>query len=133
VTNKGTFTVDLKPGCAPLTVNNFVFLANQHFYDGLTWHRYVPGFVIQGGDPTGTGAGGPGYSLWFEPPKAAYTLGTVSMAKGQYQSGSQIFISVVDNTRALTPDYNLFGVVSSGMDVVLQLRQGDVMQKVTVQ
>jgi peptidyl-prolyl cis-trans isomerase B (cyclophilin B) len=134
VTNKGTITLLLDPKLAPKTVNNFVFLANDHFYDGLKFHRVVAGFVIQGGDPLGTGSGGPGYKFNDEPVLGEYTAGAVAMANsGPNTNGSQFFICTVDDTKALAKSYNLFGYVQSGMDVVLKIAQGDTMTSVTVQ
>ena len=133
-TNKGTITLRLDPKLAPNTVNNFVFLARDHFYDGLKFHRVVAGFVIQGGDPLGTGSGGPGYKFNDEPVLGEYTAGAVAMANsGANTNGSQFFICTVDDTKALAKSYNLFGYVQSGMDVVLKIAQGDTMTSVTVQ
>ena len=134
VTNKGTITLCLDPTLAPNTVNNFVFLARNKFYDGLKWHRVVADFVIQGGDPKGDGTGGPGYKFNDEPVKGQYTAGAVAMANsGANTNGSQFFICTVDDTSKLQKLYNLFGYVNSGMDVVLKIAQGDTMSSVTVQ
>jgi len=111
---------------SPKTSASFYSLVKQGFFDGLTFHRVAAGFVIQGGDPTGTGAGGPGYTVVEEPPKnTQYLLGDVAMAKTQTQpagaSGSQFFIVTAPNvtqSAGLTPDYALVGKVSSGIDVV---------------
>ena len=104
--------MDLDPQLAPNTVNNFVGLARQGFYDGLTFHRVVPEFVIQGGDPEGSGRGGPGYKFADEPVQGEYTLGAVAMANaGPDTNGSQFFICIDDCTRKLTKNYNLFGYV----------------------
>jgi cyclophilin family peptidyl-prolyl cis-trans isomerase len=133
-TNKGTITLCLDPSLAPNTVNNFVFLTRNQFYDGLKFHRVVAAFVIQGGDPLGTGSGGPGYKFNDEPVTGAYTAGAVAMANsGANTNGSQFFICTVDDTTKLAKSYNLFGYVQSGMDVVLKIAQGDVMTSVTVQ
>jgi cyclophilin family peptidyl-prolyl cis-trans isomerase len=133
-TNKGTITLRLDPKLAPKTVNNFVFLARDHFYDGLKFHRVVADFVIQGGDPLGTGSGGPGYKFDDEPVLGEYTAGAVAMANsGPNTNGSQFFICTVDDTKKLAKSYNLFGYVQSGMDVVLKIAQGDTMTSVTVQ
>ena len=133
-TNKGTITLSLDPKLAPITVNNFVFLAGDHFYDGLKFHRVVPDFVIQGGDPQGTGGGGPGYKFADEPVLGEYTAGAVAMANsGPNTNGSQFFICTVDDRTKLAKSYNLFGYVTSGMDVVLKIAQGDTMTSVTVQ
>jgi Peptidyl-prolyl cis-trans isomerase (rotamase) - cyclophilin family len=121
-TTKGLIVLELDPKIAPKTVNNFVFLAENHFYDGLTFHRVVKGFVAQGGDPTGTGSGGPGYKFADEPVQGEYTQGTVAMANsGANTNGSQFFINLVDNTKTLTKSYNLFGHVVQGMDVAEKL------------
>ena len=131
-TTKGTIKIDLLAGAAPQTVNNFVFLARDHFYDGLKFHRFVQGFVIQGGDPQGTGTGGPGYSFADEPVKGDYKAGSVAMANsGPNTNGSQFFICLA-NQATLPKLYNLFGQVTEGMDVVLQLRAGDVMRSVII-
>jgi len=133
-TDRGNIVMDLDPQLAPNSVNNFVGLARQGFYDGLTFHRVVPGFVIQGGCPEGSGRGGPGYKWADEPVKAEYTLGAVAMANaGKNTNGSQFFITIDDCTRKLTKDYNLFGYVTDGMDVALATDVGDVMQSVVVE
>ena len=133
-TTKGQVVMDLMPSLAPKTVNNFVNLARQGYYDGLTFHRYVADFVIQGGDPTGTGAGGPGYKFEDEPVKGSYREGAVAMANsGPNTNGSQFFICNSDCQHKLTPSYNLFGYVVDGLDVVKQLRQGDRMDKVAIE
>ena len=133
-TNKGTITLCLDPSLAPNTVNNFVFLAQNQFYDGLTFHRVEANFVIQGGDPKGDGTGGPGYQFKDEPVKGEYTAGAVAMANsGANTNGSQFFICTVDDSKKLAKSYNLFGYVASGMDVVLKIAKGDVMNTVTVQ
>ena len=133
-TNKGPVVMDLMPSLAPKTVNNFVYLARQGYYDGLTFHRYVENFVIQGGDPTGTGSGGPGYKFEDEPVKGSYREGAVAMANsGPNTNGSQFFICNSDCQQKLTPSYNHFGYVVDGIDVVKQLRQGDKMVTLTVE
>ena len=117
-TNKGTFTITLLPKDAPTTVQSFVFLARHHYFDGVTFHRVVPGFVIQGGDPTGTGECGPGYTFDDENTNAGYPRGTVAMANsGPNTNGSQFFVVLTDNP-GLQPNYSVFGHVSSGMDTV---------------
>lgn len=117
-TSLGDITVELDPAAAPQTVNSFVFLATNAFFDGLTFHRVVPGFVIQGGDPTGTGTGGPGYTIPDElPPSPGYPLGALAMANaGPGTSGSQFFI-VTGDASALPNAYSLFGTVTEGLDV----------------
>jgi len=133
-TAKGTITLCLDPKLAPNTVNNFVFLTRNQFYDGLKFHRVEPSFVIQGGDPLGTGSGGPGYKFNDEPVLGEYTAGALAMANsGANTNGSQFFICTVDDTKKLAKSYNLFGYVQSGMDVVLKIAVGDVMTSVTVQ
>jgi cyclophilin family peptidyl-prolyl cis-trans isomerase len=133
-TNKGTITLSLDPKLAPKTVNNFVFLVRDHFYDGLKFHRVEPGFVIQGGDPQGTGTGGPGYKFEDEPVLGEYSAGAVAMANsGPNTNGSQFFICTVDDRTKLAKSYNLFGYVTNGMDVVLKIAVGDTMTSVTVQ
>ncbi|HZM31165.1 MAG TPA: peptidylprolyl isomerase [Acidimicrobiales bacterium] len=132
-TDKGDIVMELDPRLAPNTVNNFVGLARQGFYDNVTFHRVVPGFVIQGGDPEGSGRGGPGYRFDDEPVQGEYTLGAVAMANaGPNTNGSQFFICIDDCTRKLDKAYNLFGYVTSGSDVTQNIRQGDVMRSVTV-
>lgn len=133
-TNRGTMVLDLDPKIAPKTVNNFVGLARQGYYDGLTFHRVVPEFVIQGGCPKGDGTGGPGYQFEDEPVKGEYVVGSVAMANaGPNTNGSQFFICIDDCTRKLTPDYNLFGQVTEGLDIAQQTQVGDTMQSVVVE
>ena len=132
-TDKGTIVMELDPKLAPATVNNFVALARQGYYDGLTFHRVVPEFVIQGGCPEGSGRGGPGYRFEDEPVQGEYKLGAVAMANaGPNTNGSQFFICIDDCTRKLTPNYNLFGHVTSGIDVAQATQVGDVMRSVVV-
>jgi cyclophilin family peptidyl-prolyl cis-trans isomerase len=132
-TDRGTIVMDLDPQLAPNTVNNFVALARQGYYDGLTFHRVVPEFVIQGGCPEGSGRGGPGYKFADEPVQGPYTLGAVAMANaGPNTNGSQFFICIDDCTRKLTPNYNLFGHVTSGIDVAQGTQVGDVMRSVSI-
>jgi cyclophilin family peptidyl-prolyl cis-trans isomerase len=132
-TDKGDIVMSLDAGLAPQTVNNFVVQARNGFYDGLTFHRVVPGFVIQGGDPDGTGRGGPGYRFADEPVKGAYTLGAVAMANaGPDTNGSQFFICIEDCQDKLQPLYNLFGYVTSGIEVAQAIAVGDKMHTVTV-
>ena len=132
-TARGSIVLCLQPNLAPVTVNNFVTLARNHFYDGLKFHRVVAGFVIQGGDPKGDGTGGPGYSFNDEPVLQHYVAGAVAMANsGPNSNGSQFFICTVDDSASLQPAYNLFGKVASGMNVVTAIQQGDVMTSVTV-
>jgi cyclophilin family peptidyl-prolyl cis-trans isomerase len=131
-TNKGDIKLELNPAEAPITVNNFVTLARDGFYNGVTFHRVEPRFVIQGGDPTGTGRGGPGYQFKDEPVKRPYRAGTVAMANaGPNTNGSQFFICLEDQP-TLPPNYTIFGDTISGMDVVRNIHVGDIMQSVTV-
>ena len=132
-TDRGDIVLDLDPQLAPNTVNNFVALARQGYYDGLTFHRVVPQFVIQGGDPEGSGRGGPGYRFADEPVQGQYTLGAVAMANaGPDTNGSQFFICIDDCRPKLAKSYNLFGYVTSGVDVAQRISQGDVMRAVSV-
>ncbi len=119
-TSKGTITIALDPVSAPVTVNNFVVLSRYHFYDGVAFHRIIPGFVIQGGDPEGTGRGGPGYRFEDELPRPGrYELGSLAMANaGPNTNGSQFFIISGPAGVRLPPQYSLFGKVVAGMDVV---------------
>ncbi len=124
-TSCGTFTIALDTSRAPKTVNSFVFLSEEGFYDDLPFHRIVPEFVIQGGDPLGNGTGGPGYSVDEKPPaNLSYTKGIVAMAKSSAEppgrSGSQFFV-VLSADAGLPPEYALLGKVSEGMDVVQRI------------
>jgi len=133
-TDRGAMVLDLDPKLAPNTVNNFVGLARQGYYDGLTFHRVEPSFVIQGGCPEGTGRGGPGYRFADEPVQGEYTLGAVAMANaGPGTNGSQFFVCIDDCTRKLSKSYNLFGYVVEGMDVALATQVGDVMRSVVIE
>lgn len=133
-TERGDIVMDLDPQLAPNTVNNFVGLARQGFYDGVLFHRVVADFVIQGGDPEGTGRGGPGYTFRDEPVTGEYTLGAVAMANsGKHTNGSQFFICIADCRRKLSKDYNLFGYVVEGIDNALEIEVGDIMRTVTVE
>jgi cyclophilin family peptidyl-prolyl cis-trans isomerase len=120
VTTKGTLTIALDPSGAPQTVNNFVFLARYHYFDGIVFHRIIPGFVLQGGDPTGTGRGDPGYRFADELPAAGrYELGSLAMANaGPNTNGSQFFVISGPSGIRLPPQYSLFGKVVAGLDVV---------------
>jgi cyclophilin family peptidyl-prolyl cis-trans isomerase len=124
-TSCGTFEIALDTARAPKTANSFAFLAEKGFYDDLTFHRIAPGFVIQGGDPLGTGTGGPGYKVVEKPPaNLAYTKGIVAMAKSPAEppgtSGSQFFV-VLGADAGLPPEYALVGKVSKGFDVVARI------------
>ncbi|HEX8771436.1 MAG TPA: peptidylprolyl isomerase [Acidimicrobiales bacterium] len=120
VTSKGTMTIALDPIGAPKTVNNFVVLARYHYYDGVGFHRVIPGFMLQGGDPDGTGRGGPGYRFDDELPKPGrYEVGSLAMANaGPNTNGSQFFIVSGSSGVGLPPQYSLFGKVVAGLDVV---------------
>jgi cyclophilin family peptidyl-prolyl cis-trans isomerase len=112
--------IALDPLAAPKTVNSFVFLARYHYYDGIIFHRIIPGFVLQGGDPTGTGTGGPGYKFDDElPAPGRYQVGSLAMANaGPNTNGSQFFVISGSDGVRLPPQYSLFGAVVSGGDVV---------------
>ncbi len=117
-TNKGNITIELFASEAPVTVNNFIFLARERFYDGVVFHRVIKDFMIQTGDPTGTGAGGPGYSFEDEPVTRSYSRGIVAMANaGPDTNGSQFFIVHGANVD-LDPNYTIFGQVVEGIDTV---------------
>jgi len=132
-TAKGDIVALLDASLAPITVNHFVVQARKGFYDGLTFHRVVPGFVVQGGDPEGSGRGGPGYKFADEPVKAPYVLGALAMANaGPDTNGSQFFICIDDCQDKLQPLYNLFGNVTSGIEVAQSIAVGDKMTAVTV-
>ena len=133
-TDKGTIEIELFPEHAPKTVNNFVFLAKEGFYDGISFHRVINDFVIQGGDPTGTGMGGPGYQFEDETKNNPHKheTGTLSMANaGANTNGSQFFITHSPQPH-LNGKHTVFGQVTSGMDVVNQIRARDKMIHVTV-
>lgn len=136
-TAKGDIVVQLDASAAPLTVNNFVFLSEQGFYDGLTFHRVEPGFVIQGGDPTGTGGGGPGYTVPAEI-QLPHVEGAIAMARRgdevnptRASSGSQFYITLAP-TPFLDGGYTAFGHVIEGMEVVQSIAVGDVIEKMTI-
>ena len=132
--DRGTIVMDLDPQLAPNTVNNFVGLARDGYYDGLTFHRVVPEFVVQGGCPEGSGRGGPGYKFADEPVKSEYRLGAVAMANsGPDTNGSQFFICIDDCQTKLAPSYNLFGYVVDGLDVAQATQVGDKMNKVKIE
>ncbi|MEA3340810.1 MAG: peptidylprolyl isomerase [Chloroflexota bacterium] len=136
-TAKGDIVVQLDASAAPQTVNNFVFLAREGFYDGLTFHRVEPGFVIQGGDPLGSGGGGPGYTVPAEI-QLLHGEGAIAMARRSDQvnpdrasSGSQFYITLAA-TPFLDGGYTAFGQVSAGMDVVQSIAVGDVIEKIAI-
>ncbi|MEI6039757.1 MAG: peptidylprolyl isomerase [Candidatus Berkelbacteria bacterium] len=131
-TSKGVIELDLYADRAPKTVSNFIYLAELGYYNGLNFHRVVPGFVIQGGDPTGTGAGGPGYKFEDEKVVGDYKEGTLAMANaGPNTNGSQFFICLED-LPTLPKLYNLFGQVTSGMDVVKKIQMGDKIESIII-
>ncbi len=130
-TTKGTIEFEIYPE-ASQAATNFIFLSNEGFYDNLTFHRVVPGFVVQGGDPLGNGTGGPGYRFNDEPVKRKYDKGIVAMANsGPNTNGSQFFI-MLDNNPDLPAKYTIFGKVTKGQEVVDEIVVGDVMSNVTV-
>ncbi len=132
-TNRGEIVFELFAEDAPKAVSNFVALAESGYYDGLTFHRVVPGFVIQGGDPSGNGTGGPGYKFEDEPVTRDYLAGTVAMANaGPDTNGSQYFVCLEDQP-TLPKNYTIFGQVTSGLDIVRSIAIGDVMETVTVE
>ncbi len=139
-TSHGTMVIALDPLAAPKAVNSFVFLARYHYYDGIVFHRIIPGFVLQGGDPTGTGSGGPGYRFNDELPAGGrYKLGSLAMANaGPNTNGSQFFVISGDDGVRLPPLYSLFGEVVSGQDVIatidaLGTRSGSPTEKVVIE
>src|SRR5271166_1215944 len=134
-TEKGDINVNLFADRAPITVNNFVFLARDGFYDGTTFHRVIPDFMVQGGDPTASGRGGPGYKFEDEtkgnPNK--HKVGSLSMANaGPNTNGSQFFITHIA-TDWLDGKHTVFGAVTSGQDVVDKVQQGDQLKSVTIE
>lgn len=125
-TDMGEITVDLFSDQTPVTVNNFIFLAKEGFYDNTIFHRVIDGFMIQGGDPKGDGTGGPGYKFDDESFSGEYTRGTIAMANsGPNTNGSQFFIMQKDNLK-LPKNYVIFGKVSQGMDIVDKIAQDEV-------
>ncbi|MGC2303969.1 peptidylprolyl isomerase [Candidatus Binatus sp.] len=136
-TERGTIVLELYPESAPKTVANFETLVNKGFYNGLTWHRVVPDFVIQGGDPDGTGAGGPGYTVPAEI-KEKHLRGSLATARQgdevnptRASSGSQFYICLQPQP-GLDGQYTVFGGVIKGMDAVDQIQKGDHMKKITL-
>jgi peptidyl-prolyl cis-trans isomerase B (cyclophilin B) len=130
----GEIRIELYPEDAPKTVESFVTLTKKGFYDGLTFHRIVPGFVAQGGDPKGDGTGGPGYTLKAEFNKRKHVRGTVAMARSQHpdSAGSQFYICFAPAPH-LDNNYTVFGQVTSGMEVVDGLKPGDKMRSVKIE
>ena len=134
VTNKGSMKLDLYPADAPKTVNNFTFLAKEGYYDGIAFHRVIPNFMVQGGDPTGTGMGGPGYQFEdeFTNNPNRHIDNVISMANaGPGTNGSQFFITH-DSQPHLDGRHTVFGKLVEGVDVLNSIQQGDVMEKVVV-
>jgi peptidyl-prolyl cis-trans isomerase B (cyclophilin B) len=133
-TNRGDIVLELYPQYAPKTVNNFVFLARQGFYDNIAFHRVIPNFMVQGGDPTGSGRGGPGYRFEdeFKGNPLKHEKGVISMANaGPGTNGSQFFITHGPQPH-LDGRHTVFGKVTQGQDVVDSIQQGDTMNKVTI-
>jgi peptidyl-prolyl cis-trans isomerase B (cyclophilin B) len=133
VTAKGTMEIALDAKAAPTTVNNFVFLAKDRFYDGLTFHRVEPGFVVQGGDPNGDGSGGPGYTIADETNSLLHEDGVIAMAKtdAPNSAGSQFYLTLGAQPH-LDGRYTVFGKLTSGNDVPAKLAVGDVITRVTI-
>jgi peptidyl-prolyl cis-trans isomerase B (cyclophilin B) len=133
-TSKGTIHIQLYADAAPNTVNNFVFLANEGFYDGISFHRVISNFMVQGGDPTGSGAGGPGYRFAdeFDGNPHTHQAGSLSMANaGPNTNGSQFFICHGPQPH-LDGKHTVFGQVTEGQDIVDAIEQGDAMIKVSI-
>ncbi|MDP3880021.1 MAG: peptidylprolyl isomerase [Dehalococcoidales bacterium] len=132
-TEKGDLVLELFAGDVPVTVNNFVFLAREGFYDGVTFHRVIPGFMAQGGDPTGTGMGGPGYKFEDEFTAHTHGTGTLSMANaGANTNGSQFFITYAPQPH-LNGKHSVFGQLTGGMDVLTQIKSGDKIIRITIE
>ncbi len=132
-TGKGNLVLELFAKDVPITVNNFVFLAREGFYDGTIFHRIIARFMAQGGDPTGTGRGGPGYKFADEFTEHAHVAGALSMANsGPNTNGSQFFITYAPQTH-LDGKHSVFGQLTDGMDVLKALRQGDTIVRITIE
>jgi peptidyl-prolyl cis-trans isomerase B (cyclophilin B) len=138
-TAKGDLEATLFPSKAPVTAANFLNLASRKFYDGLTFHRVVPGFVIQGGDPVGTGSGGPGYRFENEvhPSLSHVNVGTLAMANaGPNTNGSQFYVTIEslrqEHVKMLDGSYSIFGQVTKGLDVTTKIVQGDQIQSIDI-
>ena len=132
-TEKGNLVLELFASDVPMTANNFVVLARDGFYDGLTFHRVVPGFVVQGGCPVGDGTGGPGYQFDDEITEHTHVAGALSMANsGANTNGSQFFITYTPQHH-LDGDHSVFGQLVEGMDVLERIEQGDVMIRITIE
>ncbi|MFC2034571.1 peptidylprolyl isomerase [Chloroflexota bacterium] len=131
-TGKGNLVLELFAGDVPVTVNNFVFLASEGFYNGTTFHRIIPGFMAQGGDPTGTGTGGPGYSFIDEFTVHTHVTGALSMANaGPNTNGSQFFITYTAQHH-LDGHHSVFGQLTDGMDVLKTLENGETIVRITI-
>jgi len=131
-TETGNIVLELFARDVPVTVNNFVFLAREGFYDGTTFHRVIPGFVAQGGDPTGTGGGNPGYFFADEFSQHTHIAGALSMANsGPDTNGSQFFITYAPQHH-LDGKHSVFGQLIEGMDVLERIKQGDTMKRITI-
>jgi peptidyl-prolyl cis-trans isomerase B (cyclophilin B) len=131
-TAKGSLVLELFTKDVPITVNNFVFLAREGFYDGTTFHRVISGFMAQGGDPTGTGAGGPGYRFADEFTVNKHDSGTLSMANsGPNTNGSQFFITYAPQPH-LDGRHSVFGKLVKGMDILESIKQGDAIVKIII-
>ena len=132
-TEKGNLVLKLFAKDVPVTVNNFVFLAREGFYDGTTFHRVIPGFMAQGGDPTGTGRGGPGYSFADEFTKHTHVAGALSMANsGPNTNGCQFFITYTPQ-HPLNDKHTVFGQLIEGMDVLKKIKSGDTIKRITIE
>ncbi len=132
-TEKGIIVLELFASDVPVTVNNFVFLAREGFYDNTTFHRVIPGFMAQGGDPTGTGTGGPGYKFADEFTKHTHVTGALSMANaGPNTNGSQFFITHSPQHH-LDGKHSVFGQLTEGMDVLEKIEQGDTIIRITIE
>ena len=125
-TNMGEFTIEVDPDTAPVAANNFVFLARNRYFDDTVCHRIIPNFVVQCGDPTGTGTGGPGYTIVDEPPTVPYEIGSIAMAKTAMpdSAGSQFFVITGSDGASLPPEYALFGEVIDGFETTVEAMAG---------
>ncbi len=132
-TEKGDLVPELFASDVPVTVNNFVFLARERFYDGTTFHRVIPGFMAQGGDPTGTGTGGPGYKFADEFTEQTHITGALSMANaGPNTNGSQFFITYTPQ-HSLDGKHSVFGQLIEGMDILEKIEPGDAIIQITIE
>ncbi|MFC1918921.1 peptidylprolyl isomerase [Chloroflexota bacterium] len=132
-TGKGDLVLELFASDVPVTVNNFVFLARDGFYNGVTFHRVIPDFMVQGGDPTGTGAGGPGYSFADEFTEHTHVTGALSMANaGPNTNGSQFFITYTPQPH-LDGRHSVFGQLTDGMNILKKIKNGDTIKAITIE